>query len=70
MLPPSIAYLLRECEETKRGGQYMHMHMYAWREKYEEKINTRQKNIRKGKRTEDYLALKYDFKQICLPFPE
>lgn len=46
------------------------MHMYAWRETYEEKINTRQKNIRKGKRTEDYLALKDDFKQICLPFPE
>lgn len=46
------------------------MHMYAWREKYDEKINTRQKNIRKGKRTEDYLALKDNFKQICLPFPE
>lgn len=48
MLPSSIANLLSECEKKKRG-QCVHMHMYAWREKYEEKKKYKTEKYKKGK---------------------
>lgn len=70
MLPPSIANLLSECEKKKREDSVCICICMHGEKNMRRKKNTRQKNIRKGKRTEDYLALKDDFKQICLPFPE